>query len=96
MAWSKSQRNIVIAAYLGWTLDAFDFFLMVFMFKDISAELHSSMQVVSSAVLLTLGMRPVGAFLSAVSPTASAASPRSSGTSSPTRSSKWHRVLLRA
>src|ERR1700688_4426351 len=61
MTWTKSQRNVVIAAYLGWTLDAFDFFLMVFMFKDISAELHSSMQVVSTAVLLTLGMRPVGA-----------------------------------
>jgi len=63
MTWSKSQRNVVIAAYLGWTLDAFDFFLMVFMFKDISAEFHSSMQVVSVAILLTLGMRPVGAFL---------------------------------
>ena len=61
--WTKSQRNVVVAAYLGWTLDAFDFFLMVFMFKDISAELHSSMQVVSTAVLLTLGMRPVGALL---------------------------------
>ena len=63
MTWTKSQRNVVIAAYLGWTLDAFDFFLMVFMFKDISAELHSSMQLVSSAVLLTLGMRPLGALL---------------------------------
>jgi MFS transporter, SHS family, lactate transporter len=63
MGWTKSQRNVVIAAYLGWTLDAFDFFLMVFMFKDISAELHSSMQVVTTAVLLTLAMRPVGAFL---------------------------------
>ena len=63
MTWTKAQRNVVIAAYLGWTLDAFDFFLMVFMFKDISAELHSSMQVVVTAVLLTLAMRPVGAFL---------------------------------
>src|ERR1700678_1987352 len=63
MTWSKSQRNVVVAAYLGWTLDAFDFFLMVFMFKDISAELHSSMQVVSTAVLVTLAMRPIGAFL---------------------------------
>src|SRR5579872_322264 len=63
MTLTKSQRNVVIAAYLGWTLDAFDFFLMVFMFKDISAELHSSMQVVATAVLLTLGMRPVGAFI---------------------------------
>ena len=63
VGWTRSQRNVVIAAYLGWTLDAFDFFLMVFMFKDISAELHSSMQVVSTAVLLTLAMRPVGAYL---------------------------------
>src|SRR5271154_3923902 len=63
MAWTKKQRNVVIAAYFGWTLDAFDFFLMVFMFKDIAAELHSSMQVVSTAVLLTLAMRPVGAYL---------------------------------
>jgi SHS family lactate transporter-like MFS transporter len=63
VAWTRSQRNVVIAAYLGWTLDAFDFFLMVFMFKDIVAEFHSSMQIVSTAVLLTLGMRPVGAFL---------------------------------
>jgi SHS family lactate transporter-like MFS transporter len=63
MTWTRSQRNVVIAAYLGWTLDAFDFFLMVFMFKDISKELHSSMQLVSTAVLLTLGMRPIGALL---------------------------------
>jgi MFS transporter, SHS family, lactate transporter len=63
MAWTKTQRNVVIAAYLGWTLDAFDFFLMVFMFKDIAADFHSSMQVVSTAVLLTLAMRPIGAFL---------------------------------
>ena len=63
MTWTKSQRNVVIAAYLGWTLDAFDFFLMVFMFKDISADLHSSMQVVSTALFLTLAMRPIGAFL---------------------------------
>ncbi len=61
--WTRSQRNIVVAAYLGWTLDAFDFFLMVFMFKDIVAEFHSSTQVVATAVLLTLGMRPIGAFL---------------------------------
>ena len=63
VTWTKSQRNVVIAAYLGWTLDAFDFFLMVFMFKDISADLHSTAQRVSTAVFLTLAMRPVGAFL---------------------------------
>ena len=63
MTWTKSQRNVAIAAYLGWTLDAFDFFLMVFMFKEIAADLHSSAQVVSTAVTLTLAMRPLGAFI---------------------------------
>jgi SHS family lactate transporter-like MFS transporter len=63
MTLTKRQRNVVIAAYLGWTLDAFDFFLMVFMFKDIAAEMHASDQVVSTAVFLTLAMRPLGAFL---------------------------------
>jgi SHS family lactate transporter-like MFS transporter len=63
MSWTKSQRNVVIAAYLGWTLDAFDFFLMVFMFSDISADLHASKGLVFTAVTLTLAMRPVGALL---------------------------------
>jgi SHS family lactate transporter-like MFS transporter len=53
----------VIAAYLGWTLDAFDFFLMVFMFKDIAAEFGSSLKVAATAVFLTLAARPIGAFL---------------------------------
>src|ERR1700693_4700221 len=63
MNWTRNQRNVVIAAFLGWTLDAFDFYLMVFMLRDIAVDLHSGMQGVSTAVLLTLGMRPVGAFL---------------------------------
>ncbi len=38
MSWTREQRNVTIAAYLGWTLDAFDFFLMVFYCQDIAAE----------------------------------------------------------
>ena len=41
MSWTREQRNVTIAAYLGWTLDAFDFFLMVFVLKDIAAEFAS-------------------------------------------------------
>src|SRR5271165_1799770 len=63
MTWTKSQRNVVIAAYLGWTLDAFDFFLMVFMFKDVAREFGASTQLVTTAAFVTLAMRPVGAFL---------------------------------
>src|SRR5271154_4520173 len=63
MKWTKSQKNTVVAAYLGWTLDAFDFFLMVFMFKDIAATFHVDVKSVAEAVFLTLAARPIGAFI---------------------------------
>jgi MFS transporter, SHS family, lactate transporter len=63
MKWTKSQKNTVVAAYLGWTLDAFDFFLMVFMFKDIAATFHVDVKNVAEAVFLTLAARPIGAFI---------------------------------
>lgn len=63
MSWTQEQKNVTIAAYLGWTLDAFDFFLMVFVFKDIAKEFHVGIPDVSIAVVLTLAMRPVGALI---------------------------------
>jgi SHS family lactate transporter-like MFS transporter len=63
MTWTKAQRNVVIAAYLGWTLDAFDFFLMVFMFKDIASTFHVDVKNVVEATFLTLAARPIGAFV---------------------------------
>jgi MFS transporter, SHS family, lactate transporter len=63
MQWTKSQKNVVVAAYLGWTLDAFDFFLMVFMFKDIAATFHVDVKSVVEATFLTLAARPIGAFV---------------------------------
>jgi SHS family lactate transporter-like MFS transporter len=61
--WTRSQKNIVVAAYLGWTLDAFDFFLMVFMFKDIATTFQVDVKNVAEAVFLTLAARPIGAFI---------------------------------
>ncbi|MGI4812257.1 MAG: MFS transporter [Janthinobacterium lividum] len=64
MAWTREQKNVTIAAYLGWTLDAFDFFLMVFIFKDIANEFHiAKLSDVTVALTLTLAMRPVGALI---------------------------------
>jgi SHS family lactate transporter-like MFS transporter len=63
MPWTRSQKNVVVAAYLGWTLDAFDFFLMVFMFKDIAATFHVDVKNVTEATFLTLAARPIGAFI---------------------------------
>ena len=55
------QRNAIWASYLGWTLDAFDFFLMVFMLSAIAKEFGTDVKAVSVAILLTLAARPFGA-----------------------------------
>lgn len=60
-ALDRSQRSAIWASYLGWTLDAFDFFLMVFMLKTIAAEFGSDIKTVALAVTLTLAARPFGA-----------------------------------
>ena len=58
-----SQRSAIWASYLGWTLDAFDFFLMVFMLKAIAAEFGTDIEAVAVAIFLTLAARPIGAFV---------------------------------
>jgi SHS family lactate transporter-like MFS transporter len=61
--WTREQKSVVLASFLGWTLDAFDFFLLVFVLKDIAQEFHTEISNVTFAILLTLAMRPLGAFL---------------------------------
>jgi SHS family lactate transporter-like MFS transporter len=61
--WTSEQKHVVAASFLGWTLDAFDFFLLVFVLKDIAAEFNTDISSVTIAILLTLAMRPIGAFL---------------------------------
>ena len=61
--WTSEQKHVVAASFLGWSLDAFDFFLLVFVLKDIAAEFHTDIPNVTLAILLTLAMRPVGAFI---------------------------------
>src|SRR5690349_5312177 len=62
-ALTPAQRNAFLASFLGWTLDAFDFFVLVFILKDIAREFHASKTQVSGALTLTLACRPVGALL---------------------------------
>jgi SHS family lactate transporter-like MFS transporter len=61
--WTSEQKHVVAASFLGWTLDAFDFFLMVFVLKDIAQEFGTDIGTVTWAILLTLAMRPLGAFI---------------------------------
>ncbi|MDR2991289.1 MAG: MFS transporter [Burkholderiaceae bacterium] len=63
MSWTREQKHVAAAAYLGWTLDAFDFFLTVFVLKDIAHEFGVKISDVSFAIMLTLMMRPIGALI---------------------------------
>jgi MFS transporter, SHS family, lactate transporter len=60
---TPNQRNAVLASFLGWTLDAFDFFIIVFVLKDIAKEFTADIPSVTATLFLTLAMRPVGALL---------------------------------
>ena len=57
------QRNTFIACFLGWSLDAFDFFILIFCVNALATEFHTKVSAITEAIFLTLAMRPVGAFL---------------------------------
>jgi SHS family lactate transporter-like MFS transporter len=57
------QIRTIFAAYLGWTLDAFDFFVLTFVIKDIAKEFGVEVSAVAYALFLTLAMRFVGAYI---------------------------------
>jgi len=60
---TPSQRSAIWASYLGWTLDAFDFFLLVFLQSAIAKEFGTDIKTVSEALFFTLAARPLGAFV---------------------------------
>ena len=62
-ALTRGQRNTFAACFLGWTLDAFDFFLLTFCLTAIALCFHASRKQIEEAIFWTLAMRPVGAFL---------------------------------
>ncbi|HEX4504087.1 MAG TPA: MFS transporter, partial [Alphaproteobacteria bacterium] len=62
-ALNREQRSAVLASFLGWTLDAFDFFLLSFVVTDIAKEFSTDIEPVAEAFFVTLAMRPVGAFI---------------------------------
>src|SRR5579863_1341594 len=57
------QRNTFVACFLGWSLDAFDFFILIFCVSAIANQFQARISAVSEAIFLTLALRPVGALL---------------------------------
>src|SRR5437016_14613330 len=61
----KTRDNwyAVLASTIGWTLDSFDYFVVVMVLTEIAKEFHRTNAEVALTITLTLAMRPVGAFL---------------------------------
>ncbi len=57
------HRAALLASYLGWTLDAFDYFLVVMCLTAIGREFHKTDEQIAIATWVTLAFRPVGAFV---------------------------------
>ena len=60
---TRDQRHAFTASFLGWVLDAFDFFLLIFCIRAIADDFGTDVKAVTIAVSLTLAMRPLGALL---------------------------------
>jgi SHS family lactate transporter-like MFS transporter len=59
----SEARHTLFASFLGWTLDAFDFFVLVFVLPRVGAEFHRSVADIAFTITMTLAMRPIGAAL---------------------------------
>ncbi len=60
---ATDHRAAVTAGFLGWTLDAFDYFLVVYCLTAIGHDFHVSDAAMALSLTLTLAFRPVGAFI---------------------------------
>jgi MFS transporter, SHS family, lactate transporter len=60
---TADQRNAFLASFLGWTMDAFDYFLIILVYSEIAAEFGTSLAKMAFVTTVTLAMRPVGALL---------------------------------
>jgi len=58
-----NARYAVAAGFLGWTLDAFDFFVVVFVLSAVAESFGRSIPAIALTLTITLAMRPVGAFI---------------------------------
>ncbi len=60
---TSAARKTFVASFLGWTLDAYDFFLVIFVVPHLAHDFVRSITEIAIASTLTLALRPVGAFI---------------------------------
>ena len=59
----SNARNAFLSGFLAWTFDAFDFFILTYVLKDVAKEFHEPIPNIAFALTASLMMRPIGAFV---------------------------------
>jgi SHS family lactate transporter-like MFS transporter len=59
----RNQRNAMLAGFLGWTLDAFDFFILTFVLTTVATDFSVTIPEMALTLTASLVMRPVGALI---------------------------------
>src|ERR1041384_1106873 len=59
----RDYINALIASFLGWALDAFDFFVLVMALPAIAKDFGTEIRAIAGTIAVTLAFRPVGAFI---------------------------------
>src|SRR5436305_4500830 len=62
-AGNAGWQYAVTSGILGWVLDAFDFFVVVFLVDTLATNFHVGKKEIVFTITLTLAMRPLGALL---------------------------------
>jgi len=60
---TADRWHAITASFLGWTLDAFDFFVLIFLIDVLAVQFHVPPRKIIFTTFTTLAMRPVGALL---------------------------------
>jgi MFS transporter, SHS family, lactate transporter len=60
---TSNAVHTLIASFLGWALDAFDFFVLVFVLPTVAKDFHRSVPDIAFTITATLAMRPIGALI---------------------------------
>src|SRR5260221_8961729 len=60
---ATDYKSALTASFLGWMLDAFDFFVLVFVLPNVAAEFGHTIPDIALTITVTLAFRPVGAFI---------------------------------
>src|SRR6202162_1294943 len=60
---SAEAAHTLLASFLGWALDAFDFFILIFVMPAVAREFHRPISHIAFTITATLALRPVGALI---------------------------------